>query len=125
MGVRDEVPVSDSKTKIVPYLVFCHKHTPTGEIKKYKHHYCVHRDLQEGEHDLSSLGAPFGSCWLLPSPKEGKSSAQTLTMHLFWQSLWNPSGYTFLLGIDPSSQVSHVTSNILFTAPSLFLGSSS
>ena len=44
-----EVPLSDAKTKILPGTwVLKVKHSPDGEIKKYKARYCVCGDLQEG-----------------------------------------------------------------------------
>ena len=49
-GTWVEVPLSDAKTKILPGTwVFKVKHSPNGEIKKYKACYCVCSDFQEGD----------------------------------------------------------------------------
>ena len=129
-GIWDEVPVSDAKPKIVPGTWSSTTSAlPQGRSRSTRVTTVSMGISKKGSMTpthLSSLGAPFGSCWLLPSPKYGNSSAWRSTTHLFSQSLQNPSGYTFLMGIDQSSQVPHAfATNVVFMAPLLTLGSSS
>ena len=51
-GTWKEVPMHEAKSKILRGTwVFRRKRAPTGVIKKFNGHFCVHGDLQEGDFD--------------------------------------------------------------------------
>jgi hypothetical protein len=66
MGTWLEVPITEATDKILPgtWAYRC-KHSPDGEIKKYKARYCVRGDLQEGVFNTYSPLVSWSMVWVL------------------------------------------------------------